>query len=808
MANPKISTLIDIFLPDGYGAFGYGDGEYGGALELVNPQWNTNAGVFGVDPVTLIPYVEATSTPSYVGAALYDATYNSFFAKVTPAPNGLGTVQTALIIKFDIQNYVEISVGPNEVFNAYAVNNTAVVTTASAMPAYDPTAHAYWRLRNDDALYFHFDVSPDGSTWTELGSVPYTWDATAITVMFFAGFTGLEDAGNRASISRVNLPGTTLALSGSTGATAAANGVVEVSSPNSLSGRAHASAGLSASFSVVLGTPEGGLTDFSYSAASAVDPLMSTSWGVGFGNSLLALTNANPLVQGTWKTGAYPYTVPTTYRDGSYWPPAAYALVENAVTARTNNNPLLVTNAQVEQTTGISNRLNLNSYIYNSSCPYNPGNGVATVIRSTDVAYTGQYSGKIVSSGSAGTLGTGALGYWTRPALSSLVPIRRNASSVAEALFGSVLLSTQRAGTQWLASFVFYDANYNLVASTYSAATITNMNTHPGGGVWQPGSVSITSGIPSSAVYVGLIPAVVVPSGSLVETVYASNHTITGASLYFTETNTTYSNPRTAEINVKADRVNYALNPGFNSSALTSTYWTTFTLNTTGTPVPVTPSWSAIGGYQSGGTMLVSFVPPSGSFTGGSTSQLGVRTSTSLSGSGNLNIVQGLKVGHTYTVSVWVKPNGTCPDISMSFMDANFKGVSNISSNNTRSNFPDRVDGNWVRLQSTFTVGPQMGEDYHFLLYVKYPDYVNAGTFSFNVDSILVEESPTYNGYFDGGFASADYKWESGGTANACRSYYYKDYNNKFLRLNKSLSSVLPIGESYKLLFAQPVTTL
>lgn len=800
MANPNINTLTDIFLPDGFGAFGFGEGVYGGGSELINPQWNTNSGNFGIDPVTGLPYIEATSTPSYVGASLYTIEYSSFFAKIVPAAVGGGSVQTALVIKSNAHNYVEMSVGPEGLFKGYVSNDLEVTLPDSSFPAYDPSAHAFWRIRNEDKLNFHFDVSPDGANWTELGSVPYTWDASSVVVTIFAGFTGFDAPGNFALVSNINLPNTTLALSGIARATAAAAGMALVSDPNSLSGRAHAIAGLRAKFLATLGIPEGGLSDFVYvQNARIIDPLMLNQWKQQTFTNFLG---ASPMTQAAWATASAPFAAPTHYRDGSYWPPAEYAVFKHKVEGVPDNGPNLLTNAQVENTIGLGNRLSLDAYIYATECPYTPGLGAASMTRSTDLALTGQYSGKLTSNGTPIVIGDGTTAYACLPLTEAIVKVRRDGSGNAENMFGNVYLSTTRANTSWFASFIFYDANFNiLTASTYRQASITNKNTHPGGGVWQSGNVFAT-GIPSNAVWAGLVPFVNA-AASVVETVHISNHSITGASLDITEVSSGYSNPRTANINIKADRVNYMLNSGFNNS---DNQFIAQTTNTTGTPVPIAVAWDGTVGYKSLGSLKVTISAPSGTFTGSAGATLGITSRPNLSSttSGRFPLIQRLKVGHTYTISAWILPGTNCPDVRMNFYDANDLGPSDIGINDTRTNNPERIDGNWIRVQNTYTIPPEGLQDYALYFYTNFSDIGHA-PFSFWVDSIMVEEATDYQGYFDGGFASPDYQWESGGTANLSRSYYYKDYSNKLINLNRVISSVLPVGESYNLQFALPI---
>jgi len=809
MANPKTSTLIDFFLPDGYGAFGYGSGSYGGGTELLNPQWNTNSGNYGIDVVTGLPYIEATSTPSYLGAALYDITNDSFFAKIVPAPAGNGGTQTALIIKANNNNYVTMSVGPQGTFSAYGVNDSSVVNIASNMPTYDPTAHAYWRVRNDSVL-FHFDVSPDGSTWTELGNVSYMWDTTSVVVSIFAGFTGMENPGNLALVSHINLPGTTLALSGSLGSSAAVAGQAVVSNPNALSASVNAIAGLRANFNITLGIPEGGVTDFAFSSGSnnGVGNFDAARFNGYFSPVFSGATSSNgaTFTRNKWVRALATLSAPTQYRDGSYWQAAKYAAIDANTHAvpQTGTNFLSAVQLAANPVAGISNRLSLDASLYITECCYGAGPGITSAFRSSDVTFTGAYSGKILSSSSPVTIGTGQLAYYPIPQKSGVTSVLVQ-NTTYESLFASVALYATRANTNWFATILYYDVNFNLLtagaSNTIASASISNMNVHPGGGTWQTGIID-TRGVPAPAnsVWMAVVPVVINPS-SLVETVYMDNHYIVGTTPFIAgQITTNYSNPRNANIVVKADRVNYVKNAGFNTN---TTGWTQTNVNTSGSPNPVTMSWDGTTGYQSLGSMKVAYVSPTGTFTGNtSTGQMGTASPTAFSGTGAIPVVIGLAIGHTYTISAWIKQGPGCPDVFMNFYDGNFNGVTNVSTNAVKAT--STVLG-WTRVSATYTVPPNGLRDYGFFFFVKYSDYALQPNFNFWVDSILVEETQQLHDFFDGGFASADYQWESGGAVNNSRSYYYSNYTNKLNRLNVALPSVLPVGETYTLLFAQPI---
>src|ERR1700741_2676061 len=385
-----------------------------------------------------------------------------------------------------------------------------------------------------------------------------------------------------------------------------------------------------------------------------------------------------------------------------------------------------------------------------------------------------------------------------------MVSVRNDGFGTQESFFGSVYFSTTRANTIWFASMIYYDVNWNIISgatsgSTYTHTTISNKNTHPGGGVWRQGTV-YDNNVPANAVYAACVPVIQHPS-NLAEVTYVSNHSVTTASIGFTELASAYAHPRTANIDVKADRVNYVLNSGFNAG---STYWFNGVVGTSGSPLPGTMVWDNTVGYKSAGSLRYDVVPLSGTFTGSPGSKIGLATQANFNGGSRQPVIQGLKVGHTYSLTALVNQGDNCPDVFLDFRDSNSLGITGASINSTKITNPENQDGNWTRFQITYTVPPTGLSEYYLYFYVKFQDLGHA-PFSFWVDSILLEESLDFQGYFDGGFASADYKWESGGATNLSRSYYYKDYSNKFLRLQRALPSVLPVGEYYNLLFAQPI---
>jgi hypothetical protein len=51
---------------------------------------------------------------------------------------------------------------------------------------YDPVAHRFWRLRQEGTTT-HWEASPDGTNWSEIGSIEGFLDPSAVRIDFGAG---------------------------------------------------------------------------------------------------------------------------------------------------------------------------------------------------------------------------------------------------------------------------------------------------------------------------------------------------------------------------------------------------------------------------------------------------------------------------------------------------------------------------------------------------------------------------------------------------------------------------------------------
>lgn len=767
MSNPSLSEIGDVYF----------DG-------VLNTDWNTNSGTYGLDDLTNRAYITASIVPSFLGASGYDVAFSSFSAQIEVAPGDIS--QTALVIQKDSSNYVEMHVGPYGKFQAYSTNNTEV-TQADDFPDYDPVAHAYWRISEDGGYNFIFDASPDGSNWTNLGSVPYFWDGTNTTVIFLAGFNEPSEGQLRAYISNVNLISSQFVLSATISASSNIDGTLEEIAIHELFGRGGALSGPGSSFNAILGISPGGLTDFGIWDSTQPDAALSRVFGSN------SPTIDNSITGRPWVSA----TAPTQYRDGSFWKPALYAGVGTQWAAIPDQNYQTMTNVQMEQNSNTGNRLSLDASSYQERCLYAPQSPVSSagstkVERSADRAYSGLYSGHMHYGGTPITLTSGLHVYYPYTTSESQATV-----VAGETIKGSVYVSLNRPGAQWFADIQQFDVNHNLIGATHNGATITNVVTHPGSWAWQQGSV--TASLLANTKYVAVVPVIVASGLSQPEDIYMDNHFITGISPNVSNVPSTYQAPRQLNISVRADEINYALNGGFNADI---SGWGIFQSGVTNASNVLSVQWDNTVGLSGLGSLKATYVNPT-TATGGSSSYLGPGSVRVSSGSG-VPQIQGLKIGHTYNVSAWVKKGPNCPDIILSTYDAN--GTVIITTNTvTASTNPDNLNNGWIRLSVTVTVPPNGLSDYSAWLTIAWPDILAAvvvAPFNFWIDCVQVTEGTNPQPYFDGSFSSADYQWE--GIANKSRSHYYKDLTNKMSRVNQIVKAYSPVGSNYQILYAQP----
>jgi hypothetical protein len=136
--------------------------------------------------------VAAAETPKKLIAGKFDFISSGLSAKIEPLIQGPGAGQAKTIfgVQAGTSNYAwfyTAKIGANRRLVAEVSDQSIVVANDFE---YNPTSKAYWRVREDHATII-FDVSPDGTVWTELFRVDdVSWVTTPVSVLFSATVQG------------------------------------------------------------------------------------------------------------------------------------------------------------------------------------------------------------------------------------------------------------------------------------------------------------------------------------------------------------------------------------------------------------------------------------------------------------------------------------------------------------------------------------------------------------------------------------------------------------------------------------------
>lgn len=187
MANPKLSTLVDMFSD----------------ATLNATVWNNSSGLPNVslDPALDRVQINCTSGyPAFGGNGPWEFTSSSIYARVSPAPIGAGSTQTIMRVFVDANNRASLYLDGGNILTAVVLN--AGVSTSTVIGAYDGYSHAWWRLRESGGNVI-FETAPDGWTWTVRATIAHAWSATAVSVIWLCGYYGTEAAGMAAYVDHV-----------------------------------------------------------------------------------------------------------------------------------------------------------------------------------------------------------------------------------------------------------------------------------------------------------------------------------------------------------------------------------------------------------------------------------------------------------------------------------------------------------------------------------------------------------------------------------------------------------------------------
>ncbi|MFH9606847.1 hypothetical protein [Streptomyces sp. NPDC017448] len=539
----------------------------------------------------------------------------------------------------------------------------------------------------------------------------------------------------------------------------------------------------SGSASLMRTLPAGGLTDFGLWESPLPDPVMTrdiTPVGTGSGTDVVASR--------TFLSA----TAPKEYNPSGQlplWNSAAYA----AVGIKWANMPSAQTHAfsQVQfEEVNLGNRLPWAATSWEEAPAYTAHelSYFCTVSRSSEAAYSGKHSGKIVYTGHSQP--NGIWGY-------GIVPISRvgmTPCSEGERVGGSVAVKMERQAW-WTVGIMFFDANFQQVGE--SAWWYRTQSKHPGGGEWAV-SVAQYFTAPAGTAWVAAVPRISVNSSwdardnvaPVGEVVYTDMHRIWTYPYYVFGKPTPYTPPRKLTIDVKATRVNLVNNP---SIATASSGWGSSGYGS----APFPGSYDATVGRGKPGSYRFSMPADLTPFGVSPLMGCGLLTTWTTASVGGF----GRKPSTVYTASIYVRLGPNCPNVSLALDSPVIAGVT--STDSARAEHPELIEGEWIRLWATYMTGPNEAGPVVLAVRLSSEEAQATGVGAlFWVDDALTEEGAALNPYFDGNSPGADYLWA--GTENFSSSHYYRGFRANLYRLNDIARSALPHGMQVELRYAQP----
>ncbi|MGW0795894.1 hypothetical protein [Streptomyces sp. NPDC002692] len=165
---------------------------------------NVTGGAASLDAVndilSLAQPTTSGATNTFGTTSTWDGTSSQIWALIGTVPNGNGNTATVFKLLVDANNSIAMRLRAGVFELARQTAGTTVVTT---LPAYDPDAYRWWRLREQGGSWFA-EASADSWTWTVLGSTTYSWSALALQFQFQTSASATEVAGNVATIQNIN----------------------------------------------------------------------------------------------------------------------------------------------------------------------------------------------------------------------------------------------------------------------------------------------------------------------------------------------------------------------------------------------------------------------------------------------------------------------------------------------------------------------------------------------------------------------------------------------------------------------------
>ena len=134
----------------------------------------------------------------------HDAVDSAIFAQVWPAGGGgSGHTNTILRLRADSGNYAAILISSQGGIQLQV--RDAGIDTYTGERAYNATTDAWLRIADSGNTTITASTSPDGYTWTVLGSLPHSWSAANVSVAFQAGHSS-SYADDTMYVDNINVP--------------------------------------------------------------------------------------------------------------------------------------------------------------------------------------------------------------------------------------------------------------------------------------------------------------------------------------------------------------------------------------------------------------------------------------------------------------------------------------------------------------------------------------------------------------------------------------------------------------------------
>jgi hypothetical protein len=289
----------------------------------IGSHWNNNGGsptvVDGAMSQTVSTSWTASWTPndgwSPPMAAPLDLTDSHVFAQVgLPAVGSAGGQWRFNLLNNIPLDSVAIFMDSSDKIQGYVKKSNSTVFTGTAGPTYNPTTHAWLRIREASGTVY-FDHSADGVTWTNFDSTTHTVDLTNVFIEFGAQMPSGTDTMTVDNVNVAGSSGTPGTASGSLSLGASATAAAAGSAGGSLSlggsaaaaaaGTATASGSLTLSGSATgaaVGTASGSLA-LAGDAVASTDAAGSLTLG-GSATGTVSITAGGALTLGGTALGA------------------------------------------------------------------------------------------------------------------------------------------------------------------------------------------------------------------------------------------------------------------------------------------------------------------------------------------------------------------------------------------------------------------------------------------------------------------------------------------------------------------------